>query len=237
MASDAEDKAIRIERLRSIVNEDHERVCATEDPFRILNIETGAPWEEAAERYERYERFYRAENFQRLGDMDLTRKALDVRRAVGRAIVEIQGLLDDSSSQSTPPSISELDPDSRALADIYYRDGLTYLRLGDLDSSVECLQRACEHDPARGIVLGYLAYASYRRRPHDIDGVEDSRRSMAQALRMDAENADMHVLAARFFLKLGEVEAAVQSIARVREIAPRHPKLAALDERLTRARA
>lgn len=237
MASDSGDKAVRIERLRSIVNEDYDRICATEDPFQILNLEPAAPWEEAAARYERYERFYRAENFQRLGDMDLTRKALDVRRAVGRAIVEIQSRVDDSADGSEPPSLTEIDPDSRALGDIYYRDGLTYLRLGDLDASVDCLRRASEYDPARGIVLAYLAYTTYRRRPHDADGVEESRRNMVRATRMESHNADVHVLAARFFLKLGDVGPAIQSIERVRSLEPRHPKLGALEERLERARA
>lgn len=237
MVSDSGDKAVRIERLRAIVNEDYERISATEDPYRVLNLETGAPWDEAAARYERYERFYRAENFQRLGDMDLTRKALDVRRAVGRAIVEIQGMVDEVADGDSPPSISDLDPDSRALGDIYYRDGLTYLRLGDLDSSVECLQRASEYDPASGIVLAYLAYTTFRRRPHDADGIDESRRNMSRATRMDADNADVHVLAARFFLKLGEVDPAVESIERVRLLQPTHPKLTALEERLERARA
>ena len=235
MSSDSSsDKADRIERLRAVVNEDYERIAAVEDPYKILNLDPGATWSEAAQRYERYERFYRAENFQRLGDMDLTRKALDVRRDVGRAIVEIQSMMDSPPDGADPPSISELDPDSRALADIYYRDGLTYLRLGDLDSSVEYLRRAAEHDPSRGVVLAYLAYTTFRRRPQDPDAVEECRRNMLRATRMEADNADIHVLAARFFLKLGEQKSAAASIARVREIEPQHAKLGALDERLSR---
>ena len=237
MASEAGDKAVRIERLRAIVNEDYARITGTENPYRILNLEEGATWEDAAARYERYERFYRAENFQRLGDMDLTRKALDVRRAVGRSIVEIQSMIDDVANGVDQASLTDIDPDSRALGDIYYRDGLTYLRLGDLDTSVECLQRAAEYDPGRGIVLAYLAYTTYRRRPSDIAGIDDCRRNMVRATRMEDANPDVHVLAARFFLKLGEVDPAVTSIERVRELQPQHPKLTALEERLDRARA
>lgn len=237
MTSDTGDKAVRIERLRSIVNEDYERISNTEDPFVVLNLESSATWDEAAARYERYERFYRAENFQRLGDMDLTRKALDVRRAVGRSIVEIQGILEGhDASSSEPPSIGDLDPSSRALGDIYYRDGLTYLRLGDIDVSIETLRRASEYDPSRGIILAYLAYTTFRRAMTDPEVIEESTRSMRQASRMDPDNADVQVLVARFFLKLKDVESAIEAMNRVRELAPDHPKLPTLEQRLTRAK-
>ena len=237
MSAELDDNEARIDRLRERVNEDHERIGAAGDPFAVLNLEPGSSWEEAAARYERYERFYRAENFQRLGDMDLTRKALDVRRAVGRAIVEIQGMIDELTDAAEPPSITDLDPDARALGDIYYRDGLTYLRLGDLRMSVECLRRSTEYDPGRGISLAYLAYAAYRQRPQDDDTIDECRRNMSRALRMESDNVDVHVLAARFFLKVREVEVAVESIERVRELDPGHPKLSALEDRLRRARA
>lgn len=239
MTTDSGDKAVRIERLRAIVNEDYERISATEDPWVVLNLEPSATWDEAAARYERYERFYRAENFQRLGDMDLTRKALDVRRAVGRAIVEIQGMMENSSPRSgkEPPSISDLDPSSRALGDIYFRDGLTYLRLGDLDAALDCFQRATEYDPARGLILAYHAYTAFRRRIHDPDVIAESRRSMLQAARMEDDNPDVHVLVARFFLKIREREPAVEAIERVRQLDPDHSKLDVLEQRLAKVDA
>ncbi len=237
MTKDTGDKAVRIERLRSIVNEDYERISNTEDPFVVLNLEPNATWEAAAARYERYERFYRAENFQRLGDMDLTRKALDVRRAVGRSIVEIQGFLEgDADEIEEPGSLSDLDPNSRALGDIYYRDGLTYLRLGDVDAAVDCLRRASEYDPTRGIVLAYLAYTTFRRRMKDPEVVDEARRSMQQAVRMEPNSADVHVLVARFYLKLSEVDEAVAHIRRVEQLESDHPKLGSLRKRLKRAR-
>lgn len=242
MTSESSDKAVRIERLRAIVNEDYERITNTEDPYVVLNLDSSADWETAAARYERYERFYRAENFQRLGDMDLTRKALDVRRAVGRAIVEIQGAMEDRAdvsggTEERPPSFSELDPNSQALGDIYFRDGLTYLRLGDLDSALDCLQRAKEYDPTRGLLLAYHAYTSFRRRTTDPDTVEESRRSMLQAARMEPNDPDVHVLVARFFLKIKDVEQSVKSIERVRKLSPKHPKLSVLEQRLEKAKS
>jgi tetratricopeptide (TPR) repeat protein len=238
MASDTGDKGVRIERLRSIVNEDYARISKTDDPFVVLNLAPGSRWDEAAARYERYERFYRAENFQRLGDMDLTRKALDVRRAVGRSIVEIQGMLEGNENVfEEPTALTELDPNSRALGDIYYRDGLTYLRLGDVDSAIDCLRRASEYDPTRGIILAYLAYTTFRRRMKSPDVVKESERSMAQAVRMEPDNPDVHVLAARFWLKLREVDKAFDHIRTVEKLEPDHPKLKSLYRRLERARS
>ncbi len=236
MTSETSDKAVRIERLRAIVNEDHSRVADCDDPWIVLNLDRDAEWEAAAARYERYERFYRAENFQKLGDQELTRKALDVRRAVGRAIVEIQGAMESMSVDETG-ALSDLDPSARAMGDIYFRDGLTYLRLGDLDSALDCLQRAKEYDPTRGLLLAYYAYTLFRRRTTDPETVGEARTSMIQAAKMDPANPDVHVLVARFFLKIREVERAVRSIEMVRSIDPDHPKLEILDQRLQRARA
>lgn len=229
---DSAEKAVRIERLRAIVNDDYERVLGTEDPFRVLNLAEGATWKDAAARYEKYERFYRAENFQRLGDMDLTRKALDVRRAVGRAIVELQGR--DDPEEEEMLLVTDVDPDSYALGNIYFRDGLTYLRLGDLDTAVDLLKRSTELDPSSAVALAYLAYTNHRRRPHDAAAIEDYRRMMQRATRMAPDDVDVNVLGARFYIKVGEVDHAVRCIEAVRAVEPDHAKLSALEKRLER---
>ncbi|MEZ4460373.1 MAG: hypothetical protein R3E66_11735 [bacterium] len=238
MTTDASDKVARLDRIRVIVNEDFERISASGDPFVVLNLPRDTDWEEASARYERYERFYRAENFQRLGDVDLTRKALDIRRAVGRAIVEVQGVLDSQNEASEVPSESntgmlKLDPNSIALGDIYYRDGLTYLKLGDLENAQECFRTGCDYDPTRGILLAYLSYTTFRRRMNEPDVVEEQRRNLYQASRVDARNADIWVLVARMHLKLGEAEDAATAIEKVASLDPKHPKLEKLRKHAT----
>lgn len=230
MNTDPADKAARLDRIRAIVNEDFERITGTDDPFVVLNLPRDTDWEEASARYERYERFYRAENFQRLGDVDLTRKALDIRRAVGRAIVEVQGVLDSLNDESEVPSESntgmlKLDPNSIALGDIYFRDGLTYLKLGDVENAQECFRTGCDYDPTRGILLAYLSYTTLRRRINEPDVVEEQRRNLYQATRVDPRNADIWVLVARMHIKLGEKDDAVMAIEKVANIDPKHPKL------------
>lgn len=236
------DKAARIERIRAIVNEDYERIHGTSDPFVILNLDQDTGWEAASARYERYERFYRAENFQRLGDMDLTRKALDIRRAVGRAIVEAQGLIEEYSTPSeasevTNTGILEVDASSAALGDIYYRDGQTYLQLGDLETAAECFRTACDYDPSRGVLLAYLAYTTFRRRMNEPDIIDETRRNLMQAQRMEPGSASVAVLMARYYIKLGDDDQAAKAIARVREIDPKHPKLGKLERQLEKQRA
>ena len=236
-SSDSGDKAQRIERIRTMVNDDFDRISGCDDPWIILNLPKLATWEEVAAKYERYERFYRAENFQKLGDMDLTRKALDIRRAVGRAIVEIESHLETASSEvhDEPASILDIDVDAFALGDIYFRDGLTYLRLGDLDESIQCFQKACDYDPTRGIARGYLTYTQFRRNMYDPRVVDEARKAMSQASRLSPKDPDVFVLIARFHIKLGELDESELAVKRVEALDPKHPKLSKLRQRLERA--
>ncbi len=227
----SEDRASRISRIQAIVQEDFDRIKAASDPFEILNLEPSAHEEEVRERYERYERFYRAENFQRLGDMDLTRKALDVRRAIGRAFVELRAAAPppefppSSTAPETMPQLPSVDPDSAALGDIYFRDGLTYLRLGDFNSANEHLQRACEYDPSRGIILANLAYTRFKLDPTSPEVREDSRRGLLRAHRMEPDNAEIAILVARFGINTRDTPMAHDAIRQVEKLRPDHPRL------------
>lgn len=234
MSNESPEKSQRIDRIRAIVNEDYERVTSTDDPYVILNLPNNATWEEATARYERYERFYRAENFQRLGDVDLTRKALDIRRVVGRAIIDIQGVMESNSIDSeamdgvSNTGVLALDPNASALADIYFRDGLTFLKLGDLDNALECFRTGSDYDPTRGSILAYRAYTAFRKTPLDPTVAEESRKNLYQATRMDPANADIWVLVARYHIKQKDGDEAESAIAKVRTLDPKHPKLGKL---------
>ena len=231
-----EDRAARLQRVRVIVQEDFERIKGTADPFAILNLDPSASEEEVRERYERYERFYRAENFQRLGDMDLTRKALDVRRAIGRAIVEINtgSEVSEATIDKAAPAVSQLpqvDTDAQALGDIYFRDGLTFLRLGDFNSAREHLQRACEYDPSRGILLANLAYTRFKIDPTSPEVREDARRSLIRASTMEPDNAEIFVLLARFGINTRDLQIAHEAIRTLEQVRPDHPRIGRLKAR------
>ena len=235
MSKNDHTKSERVERIRRMVKDDFGRISDTEDPWVILNISPDASWESVASKYERYERFYRSENFQKLGDMELTRQALDIRRAVSRAMVEIESQVGMKSSEvvDDPASqILDVDLDAFAMGDIYFRDGLTYLRLGDFDESMVCFRRSCDHDPTRGIAHAYRTYTHFRQYYNDPRVVEDARKNMAQATRLGPKDPDICVLVARFHLKLNEKELAQSAIAKVAELNPDHPKLEKLRLRL-----
>ena len=205
-------------RIRGIVNEDYTRISGESDPYIILNVEPDASWESVNSRFESYERFYRVENFQRIGDMDLTRKALDIRRAVARAIADIRSRISKTSNVAEGADVGRLvvDPKSAALGDICFRDGLTYLKLGDLDVAHKTFRTACDYDPSRGILLAYLSYTAFRRRMNEPDVVEESRRNLIRAIEMQPLNSDIERLVTRFFEKTGDRQTAIELINRVR---------------------
>ncbi len=230
----------RAEKIRSMIADDYERISATEDPFIILNLDRDITLDEVRSRYERYEKFYRAENFQRFGDMDLTRKALDIRRAIGRAMVAIQASMQESAdreaaaSEEQAPVLPTVDDDCAAMGDIYFRDGLTYLKLGDLNSAEECLQRAVDYDPSRGIVLAYLGYTEFKLRGTEPGVADDAQGRLERAARMDPDNAEIYVLTARFAINTKNVELAREALDVVEELRENHPKLRKLRKRLAK---
>src|SRR5690606_37304049 len=71
---DTNERNHRLSGIKRIVQEDYERICNTEDPYITLNLRPDASLSQVGSRYNRYERFYREENFQRLGDPDLTER-------------------------------------------------------------------------------------------------------------------------------------------------------------------
>lgn len=228
----------RLERIQSIVQDDYERIQNTDDPFVVLNLSSDAAPEQVRDRYERYERFYRAENFQRLGDMDLTRKALDIRRTIGRAMVEIQSQMEaDIDTEHVPagedpgPDLPDVDPDAAAMGDIYFRDGLTYLRIGDLETALDYFQRASDYDPSRGIILANLAYTKFKLDPTNDEIVEETGRNLSRAASMEPDNPEIFALLARYGINTRDDDTAERALARLEALDPHHPRLEKLKKR------
>ena len=220
----------RSERIRSIVREDFERIQDTSNPYVVLNLTGEATMEEVRDRYDRYERFYRAENFQRLGNMDLTRKALDVRRAIGRAMVQIQSR-PDTDAKPVAPDLPDIDPEAEAMGDIYLRDGLTYLRLGDFNAAREYFQRACDYDPSRGIILANLAYTRFKLDPTNKPLKEEAGRGLQRAAKMEPDNPEIFALLARFGINTRNQEMSHRALEQLEALKPNHPLLPSLKKR------
>ncbi len=248
---DGQDKKnARVERIREIVMEDFERVNSSRDPYDILNVAVGESIQQIEERYQRYERFYRAENFQRLGDIDLTRKALDIRRSLGKAIVEVRklggrvqrnssmnnaypiGVGGARSTGASKPYNPLLDNDYKALGQIYLRDGMTFLQIGDLAESTALLRRSLDYNSSSGVTLAYLGYVMHKHRPFDAQILAEAREYLEQAVQLAPNDPDVYILRGRFFAKQHEAHNLQQCIDAIERINPAHPMLDRLQKKL-----
>ncbi len=220
----------QIEKVRQVVDRDHGRVVGADDPWAVLGLEREASPAEINRRFEQYEQFYRADNFERFDDKDLTRKALEVRKRISRAVVEVQAAARSDGGRGAEEArvVQSIDPDSRALADIYFRDGITWMKLDDLESAIECFQRSMDHDPGKGVPLAYHAFACFERTPQDRSVIEECRESFRTAAIIDPESPEVHVLRARFAIRTGDAATARDSIERLRELEPNHPAVGEL---------
>jgi tetratricopeptide (TPR) repeat protein len=228
-----------LEQVRQIVQTDYDRIQGAEDPWTVLNLSPDDDPETVTERYERYEQFYRAENFKRFGDKELTRKALEIRKWISRAVIDMQakrsgatGGVEREIGAESADLPATVGPDAAALADIYFRDGITYLRLDDVDSALRCFQRSLDHDPGGGETLAYHAYALFRKSPEDDTVVEECRESLRTAAMIESNNPQVHLLIVRFGLQAREFVLAEEALERVKQISSKHPDIPKLQRKL-----
>jgi tetratricopeptide (TPR) repeat protein len=237
---DLDEKAARIERIREIVQDDYARILQADSPWAILNVNRMDELPQVEARYERYERFYRAENFQRIGDMEMTRHALEIRRAIGRAIAEIRS---NPSARPTrelsalragarerPPE--PLEADELAMGGLYFRDGLTYLQIGDMNEAAQHLRRALQFNPGHGLSAAYLAYVLYKRRDYDNEALEEAHALFERAISLSPNELDIYILRARFFTRTRDIERLHQSIEQIERLNAAHPMLDKLIKKL-----
>jgi tetratricopeptide (TPR) repeat protein len=222
----------RAEKIRRIVESDYERITGTDDPWQMLDVSRGDKSETINDKFERYEQFYRVENFKRFDDKDLTRKALEIRKKISRAVVEVQAARQNNRSSLGFVGGSQvsqsIDPDSVALADIFFRDGITWMKLEDLDSAIDCFQRSIDHNPSNGLTLAYHAFARFKRHRDDSEVVEECRDAFKTAAVIEPNNAEVHVLKTRFALRTHNAELARRGIETVRNLEPGHSAIGEL---------
>ncbi|AWV89622.1 tetratricopeptide repeat protein [Bradymonas sediminis] len=233
----------RAAEIRAMVEADFERISQTRDPYGVMNLAPNCDIQLVRERFERYERFYRVENFRRFDDPELTVRAQEIRSALSRAMVAINGrenaMVDARRASQNLPGfvVPAHDDDCVHLGDIYFRDGLTYLRLGDLNAAEDCLHRAVDHDPTRGILLAYLHYARYKLRNNDPLVVEACEENLRRAASMEPDNVEVFIILMRFGLNIEDPEFALEALTRIEALSPEHPKLSKLRERFARLKA
>lgn len=217
------------DQIRRIVEQDYRRIDGADDPWTALGLDEGADPSEINKKFRQYEQFYRVQNFERFEDNELTRKALEIRKTLSRAVVEVQGFSDEGPAANVEPNLLEsVDAENAAMAEIYFRDGITWLKLESLDHAVDCFQRSMKHDPGRGVTLAYHAYAKYRRSPDDEDVRTQCRESFRTAAIIEPKNPDVHVLKTRFGVNIGQPEMVREGLEKVRALNPDHPAVGEL---------
>ncbi len=232
---EGEEKAVRIKRIREIVQDDFERISQANSPYVVLNISEAETREQVEERYERYERFYRAENFQRLGDIDLTRKALEIRRSIARAMSEIQSTMAKAPSERVERHDMNLfaaEEDNQAMGEIYFRDAMTYLHLGDHVEACTHLRKSVKYDKRRGIAQAYLGYVLYKVKSYDQEVVREAKGLLGRAAEIDPNDPDIFVLRGRFFAKIKDRVSLQKTIEHIENIDPTHPMLDRLQKKV-----
>ena len=236
-----DDRAARLDRIREIVAEDYLRITQSTSAHQILNVHEADPMDVVEARFDKYERFYRAENFQRLGDIELTRRALDIRRAIARAIEQLRSR--SSARQARPThamthddALFPADENRAAMADIYFRDAMTYIQLGDLDEAYGYLKRAVELDGRQPLTLAYLGYLTFKRRAYVHNALEVARQMLDRAAVMDPDSCDVFVLRGRYFARMGELEPLERTIEHIELLDPTHPMLDKLQKKVNQLR-
>jgi len=148
----------QLKRIYEVVLNDYRRVLAPATPYQVLRVSESDAIDFIRRRYEQFERFYRPDNFSRLGDAKLYQLAVEIRQALARALAEIEAAqLGEAGARGVGPGERSFDsgrsyvpvaPDSDdPLAQIFFNDGLTYLRVTAFREAKHHFGRAFELMP------------------------------------------------------------------------------------------
>lgn len=233
----------KFDAMKDQMQTELERMYKAETSLEVLGFKAEGEkvtWHQILARYNRFERMYRPSYYEALQDRDYAMYAADIRREIGRALSQLRAemnelgeITDDHLEIENPHSV---DPDSTALAALFFEDGMTYLRLGDLRTACDMLKRSCETDPTKGLPLAYYAYSVYRR-DRNVAGVEEeTKRMLAESIRVSPDNSDIYLIVARFHLKCLRVEKAERAIGRARRLDAKNPNIQSVEGTLEKVK-
>ncbi|MCA9564943.1 MAG: tetratricopeptide repeat protein, partial [Myxococcales bacterium] len=182
----------KFERIRMMVKADKTRVERAKTAFQVLGLADGSGTAEVTARFQRFSRFYRPQNFERIGDDELVETARELMAAFRNAATEILGKAPQAIgaspekrviSSSSGPSESE-----KALAEVFFDDGSTYLKIEDLVEALAHFRRSNELVPKNPRFLSYLGWVTYKAGQTDQARVAEAKQTLLSALKLDARN-------------------------------------------------
>ncbi|OIP37717.1 MAG: hypothetical protein AUK47_13085 [Deltaproteobacteria bacterium CG2_30_63_29] len=229
-SSDVKDKRSdeQLRRIYDVVLRDYRRVLDRTSPFEVLRVSSNDNLDVIRRRYERFERFYRPENFQRLGDSKLYQLAIEIRQALARAMAEIEagvssspGISNMNANVSFGRGLSWFEPEtSDPLAQIFFNDGLTYLRISDFEESASHFQRSIELEPQNGMFKTYLVWTAFLKGDRTQQAAETARRDLEELLLAYPEEDTVYHFLAHIHREEGNLELAVSFYRKAAEINP-----------------
>jgi DNA-binding response OmpR family regulator/tetratricopeptide (TPR) repeat protein len=219
-----------IQRIYEMVLKDYRRVIESSNPYDILRVARNEPIALIRKRYEQFERFYRPDHFSRLGDDKLHKLAVDIRQAMARAMVEIEagtviersGTNDMSSgfSKRTGWGDSLVGDVDDPLAQIFFNDGLTYLRVSDYTEAVAHFQRAIESVPGKASFKTHLIWGEFLRDGRSREAANKARQSLERMLDQHPEEDTVYHFLAHIHREDGDLERAVSYYRKAAELNP-----------------
>ena len=187
------DSGRKFERIRQMVEEDQSRVTRSRSPYQMLGLAEGSGTTEVTARFQRFSRFYRPENFERIGDDELVATARELLAAFRNAATEILGKapaeLPLSQDRKSNPSVSQkISADEQVLAEVFFDDGSTYLKLGDVQGALAHFKRSTRLVPDSARYLAYTGWCTYQADKKNPTGVSEAKQTLLSVLKLDSRN-------------------------------------------------
>ena len=187
------DSGRKFERIRQMVEEDQGRIVRAKSPYQVLGLAEGSGTTEVTARFQRFSRFYRPENFERIGDDELVSTARELLAAFRNAATEILGKapaeIPLSQDRKSSPSVSrKISADEQVLADVFFDDGSTYLKLGDIGGALAQFNRSTKLAPDNPRYLAYAGWCTYQANRDNPTGVSEAKQTLLSVLKLDSRN-------------------------------------------------
>lgn len=220
--------ATNVQRVYEMVLKDYRRVHDAGSPYDILRVSRNEPIAIIRKRYEQFERFYRPDNFSRLGDEKLYRLAVEIRQAMARAMVEIEagtmgekgGRDADSSGFGRRVGWGSETPVEDPLAQIFFNDGLTYLRISEHGEAVAHFQRSIDLMPNKASFRAYLVWGEFLREGRSREAATRAKQGLERWLEQYPEEDTIYHFLAHIHREDGDLEKAVSYYRRAAELNP-----------------
>lgn len=187
------DAGRKFERIRLMVEEDQARVARARNAFQVLGLSGGAGRAEVTARFQRFSRFYRPENFERIGDEELIATSRELMAAFRNAATEVLGkapaeLPFSGERRSGKSSARSPSVDDQVLAEVFFDDGNTYLKLGDNHEALSHFKRSTGLVPNSPKFLAYTGWCIYLVDKKNAKRVAEAKQTLLSVLKLDSRN-------------------------------------------------